>query len=52
MAKAFELLPKSETILFLKEVEAQVEFVRDEQGKITHLILYQGGGETKGKKIK
>jgi len=49
---AVELFPESETKFFLKEVEAQVDFVRDEQGKVTHLILNQGGRQTRGNKVK
>ena len=39
----FELFPSSETKFFLKAVDAQITFVRDEAGKVTHLILHQGG---------
>ncbi len=46
-----ELLPESETKFFIKEVDAQVSFVKDEKGQITHLILHQGGDQ-KAKKIK
>lgn len=49
---AVELFPESETKFFLREVDAQLEFVKDEQGKVTHLVLYQGGRETKGNKVK
>jgi CubicO group peptidase (beta-lactamase class C family) len=47
----FELFPESETKFFLKVVEAQVTFVKDEKGVVTHLILHQGGDQ-KAKKIK
>jgi CubicO group peptidase (beta-lactamase class C family) len=46
-----ELLPESETKFFIKEVDAQVSFVKDGKGQITHLILHQGGDQ-QGKKIK
>ncbi|MGH9849424.1 MAG: serine hydrolase, partial [Blastocatellia bacterium] len=47
----FELFPESETRFFLKVVEAQVTFVKDDKGAVTHLILHQGGDQ-KAKKIK
>ncbi len=47
----FELFPESETKFFLKAVEAQVTFVKDDKGAVTHLILHQGGDRT-AKKIK
>jgi len=47
----FELFPESETKFFLKVVEAQVTFVKDDKGVVTHLILHQGGDQ-KAKKIK
>jgi CubicO group peptidase (beta-lactamase class C family) len=47
-----ELFPESETKFFLKVVDAQVEFVKDAEGKVTGLILFQGGQKLPGKKIK
>ena len=46
-----ELFPESETKFFLKIVDAQVTFVKDDKGAVTHLILHQGGDQ-KAKKIK
>jgi CubicO group peptidase (beta-lactamase class C family) len=46
-----ELFPESETKYFLKVVDAQVTFVRDDKGAVTHLILHQGGDRT-ARKIK
>lgn len=46
-----ELFPESETKYFLKVVDAKITFVKDESGKVTHLILHQGG-EQKATKIK
>ncbi len=43
----FPLFAESETKFFLKVVDAQVEFVRGANGEITHLILHQGGRDTK-----
>ena len=45
-----ELFPESETRFFLKEVDAQIEFVRGEGGKVTGLILHQNGREMPGKR--
>ena len=39
----FELFPESETKFFLKIIDAKVTFVKDDTGKVTHLILHQGG---------
>ena len=48
----FELSPSSETEFFLKVVDAQVSFVKDEQGKVTELILNQNGRKMPAKKIR
>ena len=48
----FELFPSSQTEFFLKVVEAQVTFVRDEHGKVTELILNQNGRKMPAKKIR
>jgi len=48
---AFPLFPESEKKFFLKVVEAQVEFVSDEQGRVTHLFQYQGGRTQKALRI-
>jgi hypothetical protein len=39
-------------IIFLKVVDAQFEFVKDDVGKVTKLVLYQGGQKLDAKKIK
>ena len=44
----FPLFGETETRFFLKVVDAQVEFFKDEKGQVTHLILHQGGRKTKG----
>jgi len=46
----FPLFAESETNFFLKVVDAQVEFVKDGQGKITHLIIHQGGRDVKAER--
>ena len=47
-----ELYPEAETKFFLKVVDGQVEFVKSETGKVTGLILIQGGQKLPGRKIK
>ena len=47
-----ELFPSSETEFFLKVVEARITFVKDEQGKVTELILSQNGRKMPAKKIR
>jgi CubicO group peptidase (beta-lactamase class C family) len=42
-----EVFPESETKFFLKVVDAQITFVKDERGTVTHLILHQGGKDQK-----
>ncbi len=38
-----EMFPESETKFFLTVVDAQLTFMRDASGKVTHLVLHQGG---------
>jgi CubicO group peptidase (beta-lactamase class C family) len=47
-----ELFPESEIRFFLKVVDAEVDFVKDAAGKVTGLLLHQGGQTLPGKKIK
>ena len=47
-----ELYASSETEFFLKVVDAQITFVKDAQGKVTQLILHQGGRDMPAKKIR
>ena len=47
-----ELYPKSATEFFLKVVDAQITFVKNEQGEVTQLILHQNGRNMPGKKIR
>lgn len=46
-----QLFPESQTKFFIKVVDAQVTFVKDASGKVTHLILHQAG-DHEAKKIK
>lgn len=50
-----ELFPESETKFFLREVDAQLVFVRGEggdRGRVETAILHQGGREVPGKRVK
>jgi len=46
-----ELFPESETKFFLKEVDAQITFVKDETNKVVKLLLCQSGREISASKI-
>ena len=46
----FPLFAESPTEFFLKVVDAQVEFFKNDAGQVTYLILHQGGRDTKGVK--
>ena len=46
----FPVFAESETMFFLKVVDAEVEFFKNEKGEVTHLVLHQGGREIKGAK--
>ena len=47
-----EIYAESETKFFLRVVDAQLQFVKDGDGKVLRLILYQGGREMPAIKIK
>ena len=44
----FPIFAESEVRFFLKVVDAQIEFFKNEKGEVTHLVLTQGGHEIKG----
>lgn len=46
------LYAESETRFFLKVVDAQVQFTKDENGKVSSLTLFQGGREMKAPRKK
>jgi CubicO group peptidase (beta-lactamase class C family) len=46
----FQIFPESETRFFLKDVDAQIEFIASGDGLFDSFILYQGGHEISGKK--
>jgi hypothetical protein len=45
---AFQLYPESETMFFLKPVDAQISFTKDAHSKIVSLTLHQGGQRASG----
>jgi hypothetical protein len=47
-----EAFPTSETNFFFKVVRADITFVKDAAGIVTHLVLNQGGRRMPAKKIK
>lgn len=49
---AFRLWPETETDFFLKEVDAQITFIRDAQSAVTGLVLHQAGQNSTASKVK
>jgi hypothetical protein len=47
-----ELFPAAETEFFLKVVDAQVTFVKGENGRAESLVLHQGGRDVPAKRVK
>lgn len=46
----FPIFAESENKFFLKVVDAQLEFLRNDKGEVTSLVLHQGGQDIKGAK--
>jgi hypothetical protein len=47
-----ELFPESETTFFLKPpTDATATFVKDEMGKVTHMVLHRDGNDSKAKRL-
>lgn len=46
------IYPESETRFFRKDVNVEVSFVKDETGRVTHLIFHQEGQDFRAKRIK
>ena len=46
----FPIFAESPTKFFLKVVDAQIEFVKNEKGDATAMILHQNGRDIKGVK--
>jgi len=45
-----QVFPETETKFFLKVTDAQIEFFKDDTGKVTHLMLHQGAADIKAPK--
>jgi len=45
------VMASAEDRFFSKLVGAELEFKRDAAGKVTHLVLHQGGRQMEGKRI-
>jgi hypothetical protein len=48
----FEVFPSAPTEFFLKVVDAQISFVKNDTGGVTGLVLHQGGRDMPARKIK
>ena len=48
----FPVFAESETFFFLKVVDAQVTFTKDDAGEVTGLILHQGGANQPAQKVR
>ena len=48
----FRLWPETELDFFIREVDAQVTFVRDSSGAVSALVLHQGGHDQTAPKVK
>ncbi|MCG8457302.1 MAG: DUF3471 domain-containing protein, partial [Holophagales bacterium] len=46
------IFPESETVFFLRAVDARITFQRDRDGVVTGLVLHQGGRDMPGRKIR
>jgi CubicO group peptidase (beta-lactamase class C family) len=47
-----ELFPESETVYYLSPgSDATATFVKDEKGKVTHIVLHRDGNDTKAKRL-
>lgn len=47
-----EIYAESETDFFITVVDAQLTFVKDEKGEVTHLVLHQNGQNAPARKVK
>lgn len=48
---AVRIYPEAEDEFFYRQVDAQLSFVRDEQGNVASLVLHQNGGDLPAKRI-
>ena len=49
---SFDLFAREENRFFLKVVDAQLEFLKNDKGEVDRLILHQNGQQLPGKKVK
>ncbi|MCB9305238.1 MAG: serine hydrolase [Lewinellaceae bacterium] len=49
---AFDIFAESETMFFLKVVDARIEFFPDENGMVNKLVLHQAGQQIEGTRLK
>jgi len=49
--QTFPIYPESETVFFLKVVDAQIEFEKDAGGAVKDLVLHQGGRDQMAPRI-
>ncbi|KAA2238503.1 serine hydrolase [Chitinophaga agrisoli] len=49
--RRYEIFPQSPGKFFMRVVDAQITFTRDEQGKVDGLVLHQGGRDVPGKRV-
>ena len=47
-----ELFPTSQTRFIIKVADAEINFIKDTQGQVTHLTLLLNGEEMRAKKVK
>lgn len=47
----FEIFAESETDFFFGDIDAQITFVKDDKGQVTHAVLHQNNVDQKAKKI-
>ena len=49
--RKIEIFPESETEFFLKVNDIGLTFVKDDQGNVTHMLVHQGGRDTRAKRL-
>lgn len=47
----FRILPESDTKFFVREIDAQISFVRDAGGKVHELVLHQNGADQRAPRV-
>jgi Photosynthetic reaction centre cytochrome C subunit/Domain of unknown function (DUF3471) len=48
----FELFAETETVFFVKQVDAEITFVKNDKGQVTHLVLNQNNVKREMTKVK